>query len=84
MTFNFLPGAHPRKRGGAFADVFIENGKVVARNLKNTERTAEQRILQRQDANVRELARLDERCNPRRTQFETEILVGFALIGDDG
>ena len=84
MTLNCLARAHPRKRVRAFADGFVEDGKRVARHLKNAERPAQQRVLQRQNADVRELPRLDERRDLRRAQHEAEILVGVAFVGDDG
>jgi hypothetical protein len=82
MTLSSSP-AHSRENFGALADGFVEDGKRVAGNLEDAERPPQQRVLERQHADVRELSRLDQRGNPRRAHHEAEIGVRVALVGNN-
>ena len=79
-----LARAHPRQRVRAFADVFVEDGKRVRADLKDAERPAQQGVLQRQDADMGELPRLDERRDLRGLEHEAEIRFRIALVRNDG
>lgn len=69
----FLAGAHSRQHFSALTDDLVEKGQCALRHLENAEWPPQQRVPQRQNPDVNELARLHQRRDLRSTHHDPEV-----------